>query len=68
VCSSDLHLVILGAFLYHTWTWFHIMPRTLPPILVNGERVTGTTITRAGLATATIASLVVLAIAMRLAS
>ena len=28
--------------------WFHIMPRTLPPIRAGGKRVAGTTITRAG--------------------
>ena len=61
------HVVILLAFLYHTWTWFNIMPRTLPPILINGERVKAATITYSGLATAVIASLIVFAIVARLA-
>ena len=34
-----LHGAILIAFLYHTWTWFNIMPRTLPPIVINGKRI-----------------------------
>jgi len=63
-----MHVVLLVAFLYHTWTWFNIMPRTLPPILVNGERVKATTITRTGLAATAIASLIVFVIVARLTS
>ena len=66
--SIFLHVLMLVAFLYHTWTWFVIMPRTLPPILVNGEKVTAATITGTGLAVTVIASLIVFAIAARLAS
>jgi fumarate reductase subunit C len=66
--SILVHVVLLVAFLYHTWTWFNIMPRTLPPILVNGERVKAATITRTGLTVAVVASLIVFAIAARLAS
>jgi fumarate reductase subunit C len=66
--SIFVHIVLLAAFLYHTWTWFNIMPRTLPPIMVKGERVKATTIIRTGLAVAALASLVVFAIAARLAS
>ena len=31
-----LHGLLLLGFLYHSWTWFNIMPRTLPPIRVRG--------------------------------
>ena len=62
------HMVILVAFLYHTWTWFNIMPRTLPPIIVNGTRVTAATITRTGLAVAAISSALVFAIACWIAT
>lgn len=55
--SVILHVGILIAFLYHTWTWFHIMPRTLPPIMVGGKRLSGQFITLAGLASFVIASL-----------
>ena len=58
-----VHLLLLVAFLYHTWTWFNIMPRTLPPILVKGERVKAATITGAGLAATVIASLIVFCMA-----
>ena len=66
--SILIHVVLLAGFLYHTWTWFHIMPRTLPPILVSGERLKGSTITWTGLTVTAIASLIVFAIAARLAS
>ena len=60
--SIVIHVLLLVAMLYHTWTWFNIMPRTLPPILVNGQRVSAATITRSGLAVAAFASLIVFAI------
>ncbi len=62
------HLLILAAYLYHTWTWFNIMPRTLPPIIVNGTRVTAATITRTGLAVAVLSSAAVFAIACWIAT
>ena len=60
--SIVTHVLLLVAMLYHTWTWFNIMPRTLPPILVNGQRVKAATITRSGLAVAAFASLIVFGI------
>ena len=54
-----LHGVLLIAFLYHTWTWFNIMPRTLPPIRLSGNRLADTTIIRCGLIAAMVASLMV---------
>lgn len=62
-----LHGVLLAGFAYHTWTWFHIMPRTLPPILIGGSHVAGSTITRAGLAAAVLASALVYIVVARLA-
>ena len=66
--SIAMHFVILLAFLYHTWTWFNIMPRTMPPILINGHRVKATTITFTGLASAVISSMIVFGIVAWLAS
>ena len=60
--SIVIHVLLLLAMLYHTWTWFNIMPRTLPPILVNGQRLKAATITRSGLAVAAFTSLIVFAI------
>ena len=65
--SLLLHGVLLLGFLYHTWTWFNIMPRTLPPIMLGGERVKASTITAAGLVAALVASVLVFALVARLA-
>ncbi len=66
--SILLHVLILIAFAYHAWTWFHIMPRTLPPLHAGGKRVSGATITRAGLAAALGASALLLLISWRMAA
>ncbi len=57
------HIACLVALAYHTWTWFHIMPRTLPPIFAGGKRVSGPTITHTGLAAAVGASIILLLVA-----
>jgi succinate dehydrogenase subunit C len=57
--SIAFHVLALIAIGYHAWTWFHIMPRTLPPIVFKGKRVSGATITRSGLAAVVIVSLVI---------
>ena len=62
------HLLILAAFLYHTWTWFNIMPRTLPPIFLNNVRVSASAIIRAGLGAAIVSSIAVFAIAKWIAA
>ncbi len=54
------HLIALVAFGYHSWTWFHIMPRTLPPIFLKGQRLDGPTITRTGLSVASAVCLILL--------
>ena len=66
--SIVMHAVLMIAFLYHAWTWFNIMPRTLPPIVINGKRMKATTIVLAGLAASFVACLIVFAIAFWLAS
>lgn len=57
--SIVLHLLALALVIYHSWSWFDIMPKTLPPLYVGGKRVAGKVITRTGIAAA-IASTVVL--------
>lgn len=57
--SIVLHLLALALVIYHSWSWFDIMPKTLPPLHVGGKRVAGKVITRTGVAAA-IASTVVL--------
>ena len=56
--SLALHVVALAAMAYHTWTWFEIMPKTMPPVIVNGKRVAGSVITTAGMVAAVVVTLV----------
>ena len=56
------HVVVLATFLYHTWSWFNIMPKTMPILFLGGKRVQPGTITATGLIAAAVASLAVLII------
>jgi fumarate reductase subunit C len=51
-----LHALLLVAFVYHTYTWFSIMPKTMPPIVVAGKKLSAGTITGLGLAAAAVLS------------
>jgi fumarate reductase subunit C len=61
--SIVFHLVLLAAMVYHTLSWFEIMPKTMPMLFVRGERVAARTITRAGVGAAALASIALLAFA-----
>ncbi|MBL8520508.1 MAG: fumarate reductase subunit C [Betaproteobacteria bacterium] len=56
------HVLALIAIGYHTYTWFKIMPRTMPPVVVGGKRLSAGAITGGGLAVAAVASLALLAL------
>ena len=56
------HLLALAALTYHTYTWFKIMPRTMPPVIVGGQRLSAWAITGSGLAAATVACFGLLAV------
>ena len=47
--SLAFHAVLLVGFLYHTWSWFSIMPKTMPMILVAGRKLRPAVITGTGL-------------------
>ena len=64
--SLLLHLLMLVAMIYHAYSWFEIMPKTLPVLFFGGRRVAGTTITRIGLLAAALAALVTCAVAWSL--
>jgi fumarate reductase subunit C len=51
------HVLALVALTYHTYTWFKIMPRTRPRVVVGGKRHSAWAITGSGLAAAAAASL-----------
>ena len=57
--SLVFHLVLLATFVYHTWSWFNIMPITMPMMFVGGKRVQPRTITGTGLVAAVIACVAV---------
>ncbi len=57
--SIVLHLLTLGAMAYHTWTWFEIMPKTMPPMYMGGKRVAGHVITTAGMVAAVVVTLAI---------
>lgn len=58
-----LHLVLLVAMAVHAYSWFDIMPKTMPMLFVGGRRVAASTITRLGWAAVAIASLALFALA-----
>ena len=65
--SIALHVVLLLVFMYHTYSWFEIMPKTMPPVVVGGRKLAPRTITLLGLGAAAAASAFVLVLAWGLA-
>jgi fumarate reductase subunit C len=60
--SILLHVLILVVFLYHLWSWFKVMPKTMPMIFIGGKKLPGETITYTGVAVAVAVNLLVLII------
>lgn len=60
--SVGLHVVILLVFIYHSWSWFKIMPKTLPTFYFRGEKVPQAVITWIGVAVSMMLNLLVLVI------
>lgn len=65
--SIAFHCVLLAVFAFHAWTWFEIMPKTMPPVRVGGRRLPDAAITGGALAASAAASLVLFAIVRELA-
>ena len=53
-------MLILLVFVYHTWSWFKIMPKTLPTIFIGAAKLEQATITWIGVVAAVVVNLVVL--------
>ena len=66
--SVAFHVVVLATFCYHTWSWFRIMPKTMPILFLGERRVPQQAITVAGLAAAAGSCLVLLALAWGMTS
>jgi fumarate reductase subunit C len=56
--SIALHLLMLVAMIYHSYSWFEIMPKTMPAMFVGGRRVSAATITAVGVAAAVVAAVI----------
>ena len=54
--SLGFHALALLLVLYHAWTWFKVMPKTLPFLRIAGRRVPDRAIVVAGLASAVLFS------------
>ena len=54
--SLAFHVFLLAVFLYHTWSWFAIMPKTMPPVIVGGHKLAPAAITALGIPAAIVAS------------
>ncbi len=57
-----LHLALFAAMVFHALTWFEIMPKTLPVILIGGLRVSAATLTRSGWTVAVVTTLALFAL------
>lgn len=62
--SLLLHLVLLLGMLVHTYSWFEIMPKTMAPIVIHGERVSAPRIQRTGWSVAAVVFVLALALAV----
>jgi fumarate reductase subunit C len=47
--SLLFHLLLLAAVLFHTVTWFQILPKTMPKLIVDGKQVPAQKITQIAL-------------------
>ena len=56
--SVVFHLMALVLVIYHSWTWFKIMPKTMPFIRIGGRRIADRTIITSGVIATIVASLV----------
>jgi fumarate reductase subunit C len=61
--SIVLHAGVLAVMVYHAWTWFAVMPKTLPFVRIGGKRVADATIVRSGVAAGIVAFAVLVALA-----
>ena len=62
------HAVVLAAFVYHAWTWFAVMPKTLPFVTIGGRRLSDRAIVVTGLCAACVASVALFLVVRSLAA
>jgi fumarate reductase subunit C len=59
--SVLVHLVLLAAVLWHVWTWFQILPKTMPKLVWHGSPVRQATMTTLAILLAFVCSVLLLA-------
>ena len=57
-----MHLVVFAGMVFHSWTWFEVMPKTMPFVRVGGKRIGDSTIVGSGVAVAVVVTIVVIAL------
>ena len=62
--SLALHVLFLIGMIAHVWTWFQIMPKTMPRLALGGRILPQRQITAAGLAMAAASFVIILLIAI----
>jgi len=60
--SVALHVLLLLIFAYHSYSWFKVMPKTLPTIYWRGSKLPQPVITRIGVAAAVIFNLLIIVV------
>ena len=66
--SIIFHLILLVAIAYHAYTWFKIMPITMPPVRLGGKKLAPGTIIAGGLTAAVVTALGLIALFGRIAA
>lgn len=66
--SIGLHGLLLLVFAYHSYSWFKVMPKTLPAIYWRGVKLAQPVITRIGVAAAVIFNLFIIIVLARMQS
>ncbi len=61
--SLALHAILLAGMIFHVWTWFRIMPKTMPRLVIGGRYLPQRRITALGLLIAAASFVVVLLLA-----
>ena len=57
--SLALHAILLPVFAFHSYSWFKIMPKTLPAIYWRGAKLEQAVITRVGIVAALVTNLAI---------
>jgi fumarate reductase subunit C len=65
--SVICHFVLLAGAVYHTYSWFKILPITMPPVVVGGKKLTPCVLTGSALVAAAVAGLALLGLVWRIA-